>query len=127
WRQGASALFYALHETAGHADGYLTYRTKSEWTDGIPGGTAVVKDLVAETAEAYASLWSFVFGIDLMRTIDAWGRPSDEPLLHMVAEPRRLRFRLTDALYLRAVDVPPLLAGRRYGAEGALVFEVHDP
>ncbi len=126
WRDGASALFFALHETSGQVDGFVTYRVKSDWNDGMPGGTVLVRNLFGMTPGAYAALWRFVFGIDLMAKVDAWGRPSDEPLLMMVAEPRRLRFRLTDALYLRIVDVPAALSARTYAAEGTLVFEVAD-
>jgi predicted acetyltransferase len=126
WREGASAIFYALHETGGAVDGYATYRVKSDWSDGLPGGTVLVREVLAEGPDTYAALWRFLFGIDLIRTIDAWGRPPDEPLLHLVVEPRRLRFRLTDALYLRILDVPAALRARTYGAAGHLVLQVRD-
>jgi predicted acetyltransferase len=44
----------------------------------------------------------------------------------MVTEPRRLRFRLSDALYVRILDVPAALEGRRYRSEGSVVFDVRD-
>jgi predicted acetyltransferase len=126
WRDGASALFYVLHEVAGAADGYATYRVKSDWSQGLPGSSAIVRDLVAENPTAYAALWRFAFGLDLMKTVVAEGRPADEPLLHMVDEPARLRFRLTDGLYLRVVDVAAALEGRRYRTEGSVVLDVRD-
>ena len=126
WREGASALFCTLHETAGTVDGMCSYRVKSEWTDGLPGGTVSIRHLFGETPAAYEALWRYVFGIDLIKKVEAWGRPSDEPLLHMVSEPRRLRFALTDALYIRVVDVPAALGSRTYGAEGSIVLDVRD-
>ena len=36
----------------------------------------------------------------------AFNRPVDDPLLHLLADPRRLRARVMDSLYLRLVDVP---------------------
>jgi predicted acetyltransferase len=126
WRDGASALFYVLHEVAGSVDGYTTYRIKSDWTQGIPGSSALVRDLVAESPATYAALWRFIFGLDLIKTVGAWGRPADEPLMHMVTEPARLRFQLADGLYLRLVDVAAALVGRRYRAEGSLVLDVRD-
>ena len=39
---------------------------------------------------------------------------------------RRLRRRLTDAMWIRLVDVPGALARRRYRTEGALSFCVCD-
>jgi predicted acetyltransferase len=126
WRRGASAMFYVLHEASGGVDGYLAYRIRSEWRDGVPGGTLVVRDLLGETPAASAALWRYAFGVDLIETVEAGDRPADDPLLHMVAEPRRLRARLADALYLRILDVTAALAGRAYAAEGTLVLEVHD-
>jgi predicted acetyltransferase len=125
-RGGASALFFVIHETAGSPDGYATYRTRSDWSEGIAAGTVNVDGLMAETPDAYRALWRFVFGVDLIKRVDSWGRPADEPLLHMVTEPRRLRFRLSDALYVRILDVPAALAGRHYQAEGSVVLDVHD-
>lgn len=126
WREGASAMFYVLHEVAGTVDGYATYRVKSEWPEGIPGSSALIWDLVAESPATYAALWRFVFGIDLIKSVKAWGRPADEPLIHMVTDPARLRFQLADGLYLRLVDVAAALGGRRYRTEGSLVLDVRD-
>jgi predicted acetyltransferase len=126
-RHGASALFFVLHEAGGRVDGYVSYRIKRDWADGVPNASVFVEELIAENLPAYAALWRFCFGIDLTTRAAAWGRPVDEPLLLMVTEPRRLRFRVGDGLYLRILDVPASLAGRRYGAEGRLVFEVSDP
>jgi predicted acetyltransferase len=125
-REGASSLFYVLHETAGSVDGYVSYRGTHGWTDGVATGEARVHELLAADPAAYASLWRFVFGIDLMTKVSAWSRPADEPLLYMLAEPRRLRFELQDALWLRLVDVPGALAARRYANEGSVVFGVRD-
>jgi predicted acetyltransferase len=125
-REGASPLFYVLHETAGSVDGYAAYRGKDAWTDGVASGEAVVHELMAPDPAVYASLWRFMFGIDLVAKVSAWCRPSDEPLLSMLAEPRRLRFELQDALWLRLVDVPGALATRRYAAADRLVLAVRD-
>jgi predicted acetyltransferase len=50
----------------------------------------------------------------------------DEPLLHLVREPRRLRATVRDNLWLRLVDVEPSLSSRRYAAAGRVVVEVRD-
>lgn len=125
-REGASPLFFAVYESAEGIDGYVAYRVKVDWPEGIPSNTLHVRELMAATTEAYAALWRFCFDMDLVGTIESWGRPADEPLLHMLAHPRALRFRLGDALWLRLVDVPAALAGRRYSADGRVTFEVRD-
>ena len=53
-------------------------------------------------------------------------RPVDDPLLHLLADPRRVRSRITDALWVRLVDVPGALAQRRYACPVDVVIEVAD-
>jgi predicted acetyltransferase len=128
WRDGASALFFALHESPeGMADGYVTYRVKHDWDEGIPGSVLKVQEFMAENPRAHADLWRYCFDHDLIKLVEAWPRPLDEPLLHMLAEPRRLRLRIGDGLWLRLVDVPAALAARRYAVDDRVVFEVRDP
>ena len=126
-RDGASAYFYAMHESArGDLDGYVVYRVKGDWPHGWPAGKVEVEELMAEGPEAYAELWRYCFDIDLIASIDAWKRPADEPLLFMLAEPRRLGLTLGDGVWLRLVDVGAALSSRTYGTEGSLVLEVRD-
>jgi predicted acetyltransferase len=120
-------LFAVLHETNGVVDGFALYRVRHEWPGGIPQSTLVVRDLQATGPGAYADLWRYVFEVDLTERVHSWGRPADEPLLHLVAEPRRLRATLRDALWLRLVDVPGALSARRYAGGGRVVLEVRDP
>jgi predicted acetyltransferase len=85
-----------------------------------------VKELIAATPQAHADLWRFLFDIDLVSSVEAWNRPSDEPLMWLMAEPRQLRMRLGDGLWVRLVDVPVALALRGYRAPGRLVLDVQD-
>lgn len=123
--KGASTLF-ALHEGEDGVDGFVIYRVKNEWPASVPESVLAVRDLQASNPAAYADVWRFVLDVDLIVRVTAWGRPVDEPLLHLVAEPRRLRATLTDELWLRVVDVAHALRRRRYAVEGRIVLEVHD-
>jgi predicted acetyltransferase len=126
WRDGASRMFFALYESSGRPEGYLAYRVKNEWPHGIPRNEIRVRELMAATSDAYVALWRFCFDMDLAGKFEGWGRPLDEPLLHLLAHPRALRFGLGDGLWLRLVDVPGALAARKYSAEGRLTLEVRD-
>lgn len=126
WRDGASALFFAIYESPEGPEGYAVYRVKHHWPGGIPTGTLKVRELMAATTEATAALWRTLFDHDLMGKFEGWPRPLDEPLLHMIANPRALRLRMTDGLWIRLVDVPKALASRSYSTRGRVVFEVHD-
>lgn len=126
WRDGASALRFVAYEREGEAAGYVRYRVKPKWEDAHPQYTLIIGDLQALDGEAYAELFRFAFGVDLVTTIKMWNRRVREPLTSLLAEPRRLRRRLADQIWLRIVDVPAALAARRYSMEGSLVFEVRD-
>jgi predicted acetyltransferase len=126
WRDGASALLHAVHRTADEVDGYVSYRFKHDWSEGVPEGSVIIQELMAATPEAYADLWRYVLGIDLAGRVEGRSRPSDEPLLHLLAEPRRLRLQLGDGLWIRLVDVPRALEARRYRTDGRVVLEVRD-
>jgi predicted acetyltransferase len=118
--------FFALHQGEDGVDGYAIYRVKDEWDAEIPRSVLTVRDLQATTPGAYADLWRFVFDVDLTERVTAGNRAVDEPLLHLVREPRRLRATLRDNLWLRLLDVAGALSARRYRAEGRVVFEVRD-
>jgi predicted acetyltransferase len=127
-REGASPLFFVVHESAkGKADGYISYRVKNEWRHGLPRNEIQVKDLVADDPGVYAAMWRYLLDIDLAGSITSWGRPIDEPLRWLLADPRRLRTALQgDYLWTRIVDVPAALSGRHYSVDGNVVLEVVD-
>jgi len=125
-RQGAGPLFFAVHESPEGADGYVAYRVKDDWTDGVPDQTLKMQELVAATDDAYAELWRYCFNVDLVRHVKGWKRPADEPLLHMLAEPRALRFQVRDGAWLRIIDLPAALEARRFAVDGMLRLDVRD-
>jgi predicted acetyltransferase len=127
-RGGFGPLFYALHDGPDGADAYAVYRQKEEWheNDGIDRGLSQVVETVTTTPESVRGMWSYLFGIDLVETIDFWNRPPDDAMLSMVLDVRRFAPRTTDGLWLRLLDVPAALATRRYGVEGRLVFALED-
>src|SRR5262245_36443815 len=118
--------FFALHEGPDGVDGYVVYKVAHDWPEGTPDSRLYVRDLVAATPGAYADLWRFALDVDLIAYVVASNRPSDEPLVHLLREPRRLRARLSDNLWVRLVDVEGALGARRYAARGRLVLEVSD-
>lgn len=124
---GFSTSLFVQYEEDGEALGYVRYRIREDDREGVPAGELNIGELVAATDAAYAALWDYVLGVDLVETVTcAWGRV-DEPLIHMLADPRRLVRRPQDTLWVRILDVPRALASRRYVIEGRLVFEVSDP
>ena len=119
-------LFFVLHEGSAGVDGYAIYRVSHEWPGSIPDSVLTVRDLQATTPGAYADLWRYVFDVDLVEHVQAWNRAMDEPLVHLVREPRRLRGTVRDNLWVRLVDVAGALGRRRYATQGAVTIEVGD-
>jgi predicted acetyltransferase len=118
--------FFALREGPSGVDGYVIYKVAHDWPESTPNSALHVRDLVAANPGAYADLWRFVLDVDLVTYVEASNRPSDEPLLYLLREPRRLRARMSDNLWVRLVDIPGALAARRYAAAGRVVLEVAD-
>lgn len=128
-RDGEEPLFWAVHYSpTGEADGFVSYRVKRSWPEGLPDSEVRVTDLVGVDAQAEASLWRYVLDLDLAGQVIAESRPVDEALRWRLADPRRLRQRfVTDHLWARLLDIPAALTARRYRAESELIIEVRDP
>ncbi len=126
-RGGGTALRCAVHvEGDGTASGYALYRVRDE-RDALGGASSTVQvvELATVPGPAYAALWRFLAGIDLVRWIDCEAA-ADEPLAHLLTEPRAVRSSEVDRLWVRLVDVGPALAGRRYATPLDVVLEVDD-
>jgi len=121
-REGAGRLRAAVLDDAG----YVLYAYKEDWGAAGPAGELRVRELVAATSAAAAALWGFVLELDLVRRAGWHLAPADEPLPHMVDNPRAVSVRLGDGLWVRLVDLPRALRGRAYSAPFEAVLEVAD-
>jgi predicted acetyltransferase len=126
-RAGAGPKFYSLLELDGQAEGYAMYRVKHDWDEGFAQSQLRVFEAMATSPRATRELWRFLFGVDLVARVRAWPLAPDHPLFLLAKEPKRLRLRLGDGLWLRILDVQRALSARSYAAEGELVLELSDP
>ena len=126
WRRGAGPAYHVVHESSGTVDAYARYRIREKWENAGPESTLNVVELLGTTPAAVLEMWQFLLGIDLIGQVEAWNLAVDDPILLAVAEPRRLRMEIGDALWLRVVDVAAALPGRRYRSDGRLVVEITD-
>ncbi|MGP3923055.1 GNAT family N-acetyltransferase [Streptomyces sp. 8N616] len=125
-RAGASPLQCVVAEAGGEVAGYARYAVEPEWDAAGPKGAVLLRDICAPDPAAYAALWRFLFDLDLTSTVKVRNRPVDDPLLHMVSDPRRCRIGFRDSLHVRLVDVGAALQARAYAAPVDVVFEVQD-
>ena len=126
WRRGASRKFFAAVEVDGAVAGYTYYRVKDDWQDGMSRSEVRVIEALATSAEAEKTLWGFLHGIDLAVLIEVFSFDPGSPLPLLVRDPRALRARVGDGLWLRLVDVDAALRARAYGPGEPVVLEVRD-
>ena len=125
-RQGAGELNRALLEVDGEPEGYAVYRVKLSFEQGSSTGVTRVVEALGATPRATAQVWRFVLDVDWMDRVQASLLPVDHPLFFLLAEPRRMRFRVGDGLWVRLVDVGAALAARTYRDAEPVVFQVAD-
>jgi predicted acetyltransferase len=117
--------FVAL-ELDGETQAYAIYKTQPGFEDGLSTGKIEVLEAVGASAQATAEIWRFLLDIDWIQTVRASLLPPDHPLFFLLANPRRARYRMGDALWIRLVDVGAALSGRTYAGDGSVVLEVRD-
>jgi predicted acetyltransferase len=108
--------------------GYAVFTSTERWDEdaGLPEGVLEVSEAIATDPAATAALWGNLLSRDLVSEFHARMRPVDDPLLYLLADPRRVRSVVSDGLWIRLVDVPSALAQRRYACAVNVVIEVAD-
>ena len=125
-REGAGPKRWIAYERDGAIEGYAAYRHKPGWDEGSTVAELRVIEALGLTPEALRDIWGYLLAIDWKATLTAYLLPPDHPLFLLLATPRRMRYRMGDGIWVRLVDVGAALSGRRYSADGSIVFDVTD-
>ncbi|MFI6815763.1 GNAT family N-acetyltransferase [Nonomuraea sp. NPDC050328] len=125
-RHGAGQLRCLIAEDERGVRGYALFRVNPTWNDGLADGELRLNELYALDPAAHALLWRGVLDRDLVTKVVAWGRPIDDPITQLLADPRQLHARWGDELWVRVVDVQRALSSRAYAAPVDVVVEVGD-
>jgi predicted acetyltransferase len=127
WRRsGRGEKACTVLEVDGRPEAYALYRLNFSFEGNLSTGVTEVAEAVGSSPAATAAIWRFLLDIDWMERVKAELLPLDHPLLHLVAELNRLRFRVGDGLWVRLVDVGAALAARSYAEDGDVVLAVAD-
>jgi predicted acetyltransferase len=107
---------------------YAVFTSAESWDEdaGLPQGVLEVSEAIATDPAATAVLWDNLLSRDLVSEFHARMRPVDDPLLYLLADPRRVRSVVSDGLWVRLVDVGRALAQRHYASPVDVVIEVAD-
>ncbi len=108
--------------------GYAVFTSAERWDEdaGVPEGVLEVSEAIAADPAATAALWGNLLGQDLLSEFHARMRPVDDPLLYLLADPRRVRSVVSDGLWIRLVDVGSALTQRHYACPVDVVIDVAD-
>lgn len=108
--------------------GYAVFTSAERWDEdaGLPEGVLEVSEAIAADPAATAALWGNLLSQDLLSDFHARMRPVDDPLLYLLADPRRVRSVISDGLWIRLVDVGSALTQRHYACPVDVVIEVAD-
>jgi predicted acetyltransferase len=127
-RSGAETLKILIAESddGGPARGYALFRRTNDSSDRRPTGVVRIRDVVTRDPAAARALWGRLLDLDLTSTIELDKRATDDPLFTLLVDPRTVHTAQLDGLWVRLVDLPVALTGRRYTAEADVVIEVRD-
>jgi len=91
-----------------------------------PRGQIRIQDLVALTPGATYAFWRTLASYDAVREI-TWSNASpDDPLPHMLVEPRMLNVAVRDGIMARLVSAGPALELRPYAVDTEVTFRLID-
>jgi len=125
--EGRETQRILIAERAGAPVGYAMFRRKAHWTDsGSPAYEVQVVESVTPDAAIAHLIWSRLLDLDLTTTVVTGMLALDDPLLSLLVDIRAANPTWSDQLWLRLLDVPTALAGRRYQAPLDVVIELTD-
>lgn len=119
-REGLTGLRFAVHPEA-----FAVYRAKLDWQERGPRAAVHVHSLTATNPAAYAAIVRYLLDIDLVGEV-VLRLGTDDPLVHMLADPRAAVRTMFEALWVRVVDVDKALTARRYLVPLDVVLAVDD-
>ncbi|MGB3184342.1 MAG: GNAT family N-acetyltransferase [Ornithinimicrobium sp.] len=107
--------------------GYAVFRRTSVWDDhNVPGGEMTVGEIAAVDSAALLALTTRLLSFDLISKVKFYARSIDDPLVWWSGGPRSGAMAVTDALWVRLVDLPRAMSERGYAAACDVVIQVID-
>lgn len=125
-RGGASSYLFAIARDGSRPVAYAQYRRSSCWREGLPEDELILHELVGLTPRSEIALWNYLLSIDLVSHVRAPNCPRDQLLSECVDEPRRVKQRYEDSLWIRPLKISDMLAARTYRHLGKIRIHVQD-
>jgi predicted acetyltransferase len=113
-------------EIDGSAEAYALYSLDFGARHMVSETTLEVVEALGASPRALSAVWRYLLAIDWVATIGASWLPLDHPLFLWLQEPRRMRFTVGEALWVRLVDVGAALSARGLAGDDGIVVDVLD-
>jgi predicted acetyltransferase len=115
-------------DEAGEPQAACSYAIDESWVHNRPSNTLQADAFVAASDRAEREMLRFLATIDWVSEVSVGLRPVDDPAPLALVDGRAARLvDRSDHTWLRVLDAPTTLAGRRYATAGSLVIDVDDP
>ncbi|MDN4479250.1 GNAT family N-acetyltransferase [Demequina sp. SYSU T00039] len=125
-RRGMEKWRIAIVEDRGEPVAYAFFRRHARSSVGIHDGVCQVREHGSLTPAAAQRLWQTLTDFDLVETTMTENLATDDPLLHQLKDPRGVRSKVIDNLWVRLLDVPTALAAREYMRDCDVVVQLTD-
>jgi predicted acetyltransferase len=127
YRDGGTRTMTVLVEDDHGVRGYVRYALKAAWPSGrYAEGTVNIHRLTSLDPAAHAALWRYCLSIDLMTKTKWWNLPVDDPVVTWLEHSRQTTLEVSDAMWVRILDLPAALTGRIYSRDVDVTLEVTD-
>jgi predicted acetyltransferase len=127
WQRGSGELRCVVLDVDGEPAAYALYRMNQSWDrQGVSTGSIDIREAIGVSPAATRAIWRYLLDMDWVSQLHAWFLPMDHPLFLLLADPRRLRLTVRDALWIRLIDVAAALTSRSYADAGTIVLELTD-
>jgi predicted acetyltransferase len=127
----SEVLSTVVYEEDGEPLGYCVYvsgpRPGERGDRAEPGHRTVIRDLAWLNPRAYRALWTHLASMHLSSHVEWRAAPADDPLPHLLLEPRMLRARAHEGMLARIVDLAGCVSARPFPERTRLRFELVDP
>jgi predicted acetyltransferase len=124
--EAAGPRHLAVLDLDGEPRAYAVYRLDVSFGSLGPETKLDIIEVMGADAAATASIWRYLLDVDWTQVVSARLQPVDTPLFLLLARPNLSRPTISDALWIRLVDVGAALSGRTYAGDETVVLDLRD-
>lgn len=127
WRRyGGGELQHVIAYRGDHPVAYAIYNLTPKFDQFGPNHEMTIHECVGINATEEAALMGWLCQVDLVGKISAYWRPTDDGFTQSLVQRRSNHEQVTEALYIRILDVAKAIASRKYGTRCAYVVRIND-